>query len=120
MGKANGNEKEIQEEEVQDFEAPEGYERQESGAYWKPENKGDTLKGIIEDVIDGQFGKQYVILTADDGKMTTPSHKGLQSRMVNADKGDQVVIVHTGEIPPKVRGENAAKTYEVFLKKGGA
>jgi hypothetical protein len=84
--------------------------------YWSPKGVGEELVGEIEEITQGQYGTRFTIKTSE-GSLTTPSHKVLQSRLQSCAVGDVVKIVYKGEIPPKVRGENPTKIYEVFRKK---
>ena len=92
------------------------YEQVQGANIWQPQNEGAELVGEIIDIQSGQFGLQYK-LKNDEGMILTPSHKYLQNLMVGMIKGDNVRIVYTEERPPKIRGENPMKVYEVYKKK---
>jgi len=87
--------------------------------FWNPEKEGEELIGKITEIADGMYGKRFTIETKKDGKeemIAMPSHKVLQSRLSMCAIGDEVKIVFTGTQPPKVRGENPTKLYDVFKK----
>jgi len=84
--------------------------------FWDPEKEGEELIGELIEVVQGQFGNQYVILKEDETKIKTPSHKVLQSRLQACKVGDTVKIVFMGEDLPKVKGQNPTKLYSVFVK----
>ena len=94
----------------------EGYEIQEGNVYWAPENIGETLKGVVSRVVDGDFGKQYAIKKDDGEEILTPSHKVLQSRMQKAGVGSKVKITYTGIEAPKKKGQNPTTMYDVGIK----
>ena len=75
-----------------------------SGNLWLPENEGEILKGIVNEVEDGQFGIFFNIETLSGDIITTPSHKVLQNRLESIMKnyGDDTVgglirITYQGE-----------------------
>ena len=91
-------------------------ELKSSGQYWEPQNKGDSLEGQVTEVRQGLFGQQWVIKTAKNEDMITPSHKVLQARMSQVNVKDTVRIVYDGTLPPQVRGQNETRMYKVFRK----
>ncbi len=94
-----------------------GWEKVESsGSFWEPEI-GETLEGVIVDIREGLFGKQWVLQDLNDVQHITPSHKVLQARMANTIKGDLVRIIFKGQDLPKIKGQQGTKLYEVFKKK---
>ena len=92
------------------------WKKQEDRSIWLPTKDGEQVVGVVWDVIEGMYGNQHVIETADGTTITTPSHKVLQNRLVKATKGQEVKIVYVGEEPPSVKGQNPTKMYEVYLK----
>lgn len=86
------------------------------GNIWLPKKVDEEIVGIVSEIIDGQYGKQYVFLQEDGNEITTPSHKVLQGRMAKVKKGDTVKIVHTGSDLPKVKGRNNTELYDVFVE----
>jgi len=95
----------------------EGYEEQESTLYWNPAREGETLKGKIAYIEEGEYGMSYTIEQEDKSLIKTPAHKVLVSRMGKAKEGDRVKITFLGEELPKVKGQNPTKMYKVLLKK---
>jgi len=87
-----------------------------SGKIWLPKTKGEEVIGIVSAIVDGQYGKQYDILTEKGEDIRTPSHKVLQNRMVTVKKGDTIKIVFTGTDLPKVKGNNPTSLYDVYIK----
>lgn len=82
---------------------------------WLPEKVGDTLKGVVKSIIKGQFGTQ-VALETDKGRVLSPSHKVLQTKLETGEvkEGDKLEIEYVGEEAPKVRGQSPTKMYKVF------
>ena len=97
--------------------AKDEWEKIDAGNFWQPELPEDKVEGVIISKYDGNFGTHYVIETPDGKKVSTPSHKVLHDRMSNCQIGDSVRIVYMGELPPKVRGQNPTKLYEVYKKR---
>lgn len=83
---------------------------------WMPKKENDELIGIILEVKEGQFGKQYEIGVDDGSSIWTPSHKVLQNRLTACKKGDNVKIVFTGQELPKVKGYNPTALYDVYIE----
>lgn len=93
-----------------------GYVKQEGAGIWLPEEEKEELIGEVTHVnTEGLYGTQYTIKKDDGEEVLTPSHKVLQNRMQKADKGTKVKIVFTGTEPPKIRGQNETKMYDVFF-----
>ena len=86
------------------------------GNLWLPEQKGDELVGTVEKREEGTYGVQFTIKKDDGSLIKTPSHKVLQNRMAKLALGQMVKLVFTGEIPPKIRGENPTKLYELYVQ----
>ena len=83
---------------------------------WKPEQKDEKLEGEVIEIKQGPYGLQLTVETADGGKVTTPSHKALQTRIGAVKAGDIVRIVFVGTDLPKVKGQNPTRLYSVFIK----
>jgi len=81
---------------------------------WLPETEGEELIGEVAEIIEGQYGIQLVIMMADGEKITTPSHKALQSRLFKFKAGDKLKIVFKGTELPKVKGQNGTRLYTVY------
>ena len=92
---------------------PKGFKTLEQGEFWNPEKEGDNLQGKVIGLRDGDYGKQWLIETADKQKVWTPSHKVLQNRMETVKEGQTVYIEFTKIEPPKLRGHNPTKLYLV-------
>ena len=90
------------------------WNKREGATFWNPTEKDDEVIGVIVDIIDGDFGNQYVIEKSDNKKITTSSHKALQSLMQGMEKGDQVKIVYVGEKEAEKKGHSPTKLYEVY------
>jgi hypothetical protein len=84
--------------------------------FWTPLNKGDEIRGKVTEISQGMYGARYTIKT-DKGDICTNSHKVLQARMQGVVVGEEIKIIYQGEIPPKQRGENPTKIYDVFRRK---
>lgn len=87
--------------------------------FWNPAKEGEEIIGRLAGIEDGMYGKKYTLQVMRDGKeemVSMPSHKLLQNRLASCALGDMVRIVFTGTQPPKIRGENPLKLYDVFHK----
>jgi len=93
------------------------YEEQVGMSFWNPEQEGETVEGVVEEIIDGDYGKQYTIKKDDGEQITTSSHAYLQNRMKKVKVGDKVKMVYEGEEAPTVKGRNPTKKYKVFIDK---
>lgn len=82
---------------------------------WKPEKSGDQIQGVVLEIREAQFGKQWEIETGDSS-IWTPSHRVLQNRLSKVKKGDTVKLVYTGQDLPKVKGNNPTALYDVFVE----
>lgn len=85
------------------------------GSIWKPTENGEEKVGLVEDIIEGKFGKQYVLLVGDVAVLT-PSHKVLQNRMEEVKRGMTVKIVFLGTELPTVKGRNPTAMYDVYIR----
>lgn len=88
-----------------------------SSDIWQPKNKGEFIEGSVKEVRDTQYGKQIVILSANNQEFTTPSHKVLQARLSNVKVNEVVKIVFEGQDLPKVKGQSGTMLYKVFRAK---
>jgi hypothetical protein len=85
---------------------------------WTP-HPGDDLVGTVAERVVGMFGEQLVIEDERTHELVrTPSHKVLQSRLADVLLGARVRIVALADLPPKVRGQNPTKMYEVYVDDG--
>jgi hypothetical protein len=87
-----------------------------TGDIWKPTEKGEEKVGLVEDIIEGKFGKQFILLVGDVA-IKTPSHKVLQNRLADVKRGQTVKIVFLGTELPTVKGNNPTAMYDVFIRK---
>ena len=87
-----------------------------TGDIWKPKEKGEEKIGVVEDIIEGKFGKQYILLVGDDA-IKTPSHRVLQNRMADVKRGQTVKIIFLGTELPTVKGNNPTAMYDVYIRK---
>lgn len=96
----------------------ETWEKQESSGMdiWQPKEQGETLVGAVVNIGEGMYGKYYIILNKDNEEIKTPSHKVLQSRLVNVAQGDVVTIVYLGHEKSKYIGRKPTEIYEVYKK----
>ena len=83
---------------------------------WRPTVKADEIEGNVTEIKAGEFGNQYCVDDSRAGKIWTPSHKMLQSRLANVKKGVYVKIVFEGTELPKVKGQNPMAVYKVFVE----
>ena len=81
---------------------------------WTPEKENEELEGEVVNIINGAYGTQYTIRTKE-GMVSTPSHKVLQDRMLEVQKGDKVKLVYLGEQASTIEGRNATRLYDVFI-----
>jgi len=93
-----------------------GYVEQKGGDFWKPEEEGDILEGVVVSIYEGDFETQLVIEKKDNKRLTSPSHKVLQSKLAKIAKGDKIGILYEGEETPTVKGYSPTKIYKVFKK----
>ena len=87
--------------------------------FWSPTKEGEELVGKLAGIEDGMYGKKYTIQVEKGGKeemVVMPSHRVLQGRLAACSLNDMVKIIYKGEQPPKIRGENPLKLYDVFRK----
>lgn len=94
------------------------YEEVKSASIWQPEKENEVCEGVVAELREGDFGKQYLI-DSTSGKQWTPSHKVLQGKLVsaNAQVGTKVRLTYEGEEPPKVKGQSPTKMYKVEVDK---
>ncbi len=93
------------------------WKQQEGAGIWLPKEEDEELLGeVVKIDKEAMYGTQYIIKKKDGEEVLTPSHKVLQNRMQKAEVGTMVKIVFVGEEPPKTRGENPTKMYEVFFE----
>jgi len=90
--------------------------KQEGSDFWNPTEKGEELVGDVVEIIQGDYGLQYVIKNTKGQRIKTPSHKVLQARMTEAVAGTCVKIVFTGVELPKQKGYKPTNLYEVFFR----
>ena len=66
----------------------------------------------------GLYGVNYDIQNDSGDILTTPSHKGLQGKMLSQGikVGQYVQIVFQGENPPSVKGQNPTKKYDLYVE----
>lgn len=83
---------------------------------WVPTQKGEQIEGEVVEIRKGLYGIQLVIETSQGNKLTTPSHKALQSRLVGFQVGDFIKVVFQGADLPKVKGQQGTRLYAVFRK----
>jgi len=88
----------------------------QAGNTWKPKEEGDTLIGEVKEIVEGNFGRRYLIEDEKGEEFLTPSHKVLQNRLAKIAVGTKVKIVYDGETPPAVRGQSAMQMYRVFVE----
>ena len=92
------------------------WEKQEStGDFWSPTKEGEELEGIVIRKFTGQFGTQYEVETANKESFATPSHKVLQAKMSKVEVGDKVKLVFVKQDLPKLKGQQGAKLYDVYI-----
>lgn len=98
-------------------ETSDEWEKQTGTDMWLPEKENDEITGEVTHIVEGLYGNQLVLKTPSGKELKTPSHKVLQARCAGLKVGDNIRIVYLEEQPPKVRGQNPTKMYEVYKKK---
>ena len=93
------------------------WEKQESEmGFWNPVI-GNEIMGEVTEITIGQYGKQITLKKADGSLIKTPSHKVLQAKLSKITVGDKVKIVYVKEDLPKLKGQQGARIYDVFIEK---
>lgn len=92
------------------------WEENQGQVFWTP-LENEELKGTVREIVEGAYGFQYIIETAEGILFRTPSHKVLQNRMTDVKVGEEVKITYTGEEPPRIKGQNPTRIYKVFKRK---
>lgn len=83
--------------------------------YWKPEEKGDSLKGVIKEVNhEGKYGVQIVVENENGELWSTPAHSMLQSRLRKAKVDRKVEITYNGK-EPSTKGDDV-RLYKVLIE----
>lgn len=90
-------------------------EQESEMGIWLPQKENEELQGIVMEIVKGQYGMQLTIKKNDGALIKTPSHKVLQAKLSKVEVGDLVKIVYVKQELPKVKGENGAKIYKVFI-----
>lgn len=117
MSNIDKDKQRISDEELKDDTSCKGWVKIETEyEFWKPSKEGEELVGVVERVLNGNFGNQYVIKTDDERSVLTPSHKVLQNRMIEILEGDFVRLVFIGTEPSKEKGKNPTAMYEVYKR----
>lgn len=88
----------------------------DAGGIWLPQKKDEQIEGEIVEIKQGQYGIQVTVLNAKGSKMSTPSHKALQSRLGGFQVGDFIKIVYLGADLPKLKGQQGTRLYAVFKR----
>ena len=87
---------------------------------WKPEEEGDSLKGVVKAINPtGIYGFQVTIERDDDKRVfLTPNQKVLQNLLVNGgiSVGQYVEIVFTHSEKAKVKGQSPTMMYELYVE----
>jgi len=84
---------------------------EQKGSRWQPEVEGDTVEGVVIDVQDAEFGKEYVIKQKEDVDIVTPAHKDLIDKMRAVGIGNVVKIEFVKKVETK---KGQACIYKVF------
>lgn len=86
------------------------------GEFWSPEKTGDTVVGeiLVDDIVDGQFGKQRVLQLAVDNDTVCVAVNASLARELGAQKvklGDRIAVQYRGTV--KTKQNRDFKTYVV-------
>lgn len=81
---------------------------------WQPKTKEEYIEGKVISIIDGTYGKSFIILTKEDIRIRTPSHKHLQNILDKAGMYEYLRIVYKGNKPTS-KG-NDIELYSVWRK----
>ena len=93
------------------------YEKQESEmGFWNPK-VGEEIEGEVVFIEIGQYGKQITIKKSDGSLQKTPSHKVLQAKLSKVVVGDKVKLHYVKEDLPKLKGQQGARIYDVYIDK---
>ena len=84
---------------------------------WHPEEKGESIEGIVKEIRQGQYGLQIILLSKDNKEHITPSHKVLQSRLSNVKVNEVIKIIFEGKELPKTKGQKETMLYKVLRAK---
>ena len=93
------------------------YEERKSGTFWKPEEEGDAVEGVLVKVREAQYGDVYDIELEDGTISTVPTSAVLKNRISSADEGKHIRIVYDGQQQSKIKGRNPTRLFKVFFKK---
>lgn len=80
--------------------------------YWKPIVEAETVEGVIIDIHEGNYGKEYIIETKEHERIITPSHKVLQLLLEGNKVSDRVQLIYKGDEPSN-KG-NPKSLYDVY------
>jgi hypothetical protein len=57
------------------------WKEQAGSDYWKPAQKDDAVEGVVSEIADGQYGKEYTVRKGDGEEITLPAHAVLLAKM---------------------------------------
>jgi len=80
--------------------------------------KGDSIEGTLEGIEEGkQFGNKVFKIKDTSGELWAVFGTAvLETNMNGVPIGSEVKIIFTGEQPPKKKGQNPLKLFDVFSR----
>lgn len=86
------------------------------GEIFRFEKVGDELVGTLRATAPGDYKNKKYKIEKEDGKVVTIFGTAvLDDRMESVKEGDKVKIVLVSEEPPKVKGYNPTRIFEVYV-----
>jgi hypothetical protein len=73
-------------------------------------DEAPEIMGVLLEINEGQYGKQFVMEAADGKKILIGSYIAINDKFTDDDVGKAVKITYKGEI----KGKNSKKTYKAF------
>jgi hypothetical protein len=106
-----GNKDKLQ--EVLDQFSDEGWEaKEQESPFWKPEERGDHIKGTVKEETESKHGTAFAIETEEGEERLVGAYTALEDQLRECvDEQEEVVIIYAGE----VKGKNGTyKNFEVM------
>lgn len=86
----------------------------EGGNFFKFENENDFCVGVLKQITEGNFGKEYLFESPNGEIFSVGSYSALTSKIEDADVGKRIKIEYKGEIKSKTG--RIYKDFEVYKK----
>ena len=81
------------------------------------DNDGDFVEGVLKAKGEGDYdNKKYTIKTTDGKNIVLFGTTVLDDLMQSVNIDQEVKIVNIGEKPPKKKGQNPMRLFDVFVK----